>query len=102
MATDTICGIPIEAFAQPPTPEELGRIVAGWADDDQAEFLICFANRLHDYCGFSDEAQIDWIAKTLVKTECRILDGKGSQLVKKLAEFICDEEKIKGIDNGEI
>jgi hypothetical protein len=89
----TICGVELAAFKTKPTPSEVGDIVARWDDADQAEFFMCFADTLRNCCGWKDDAQIDWIARSLVKKEIEACDGKGSQLIKSLAAFIDSHEE---------
>jgi hypothetical protein len=92
---DKICGIEVDAFTLKPTPEELGTIVAHWNDADQAEFFISLANRLRDCCGFKDESQICWIARTIVERETEILNGLGSEFIEKLSWFIKENDNSK-------
>lgn len=76
-----ICGVPVELFKTPPTPEELGIEVGRWAADRQAEFVACLAQTLHDCCGYRLASQIAAIAADLNRYETANLDGKGSQLI---------------------
>ncbi len=83
---DTICGVLVRAFAKPPTPEELGAIVAHMNSKDQALFFSCLAQSRNDCCGAVHiHTQIAYIASDLASYEEEVLDGKASEMLRALA-----------------
>lgn len=90
---NTVCGIDLSAFAQQPTPEELGQIVALWANDDQAKFFMWMGSKLKDSCGLlRDEIQCAAIGEAIEKMEMELYDGSASRLIRMLARGIKDDD----------
>lgn len=81
----TICGVDVEAFKKPPTPEELGAIVACMDSEDQAAFLIAFGEKLYFRCSIEGYGvQTAYIRQAVVAQEEKFQTGYGSALIREL------------------
>lgn len=85
MTTKTICNIPLDSFTRQPTPKELGAIVAGWHDYQQADFIMELAESLVFDCGGRVHMQWQAITDVLRQRETELIDNKGSDLIRELA-----------------
>ena len=86
MRHQTVCGIPVSAFAKEPTPAELGGIVARMTAHEQAEFLSFFENGIRDSTSHDRlEKRYEAIAWELVCDEKQNCGGYGITLIEKLA-----------------
>lgn len=82
----TLCGVPVSAFKEAPSPAELGRIVADMFDHEQAEFFMAMAESLHNACGESgSRTQMAAAGASLVLKEAECCDGKASSMIGLLA-----------------
>jgi hypothetical protein len=88
----TICGIKIDAFAQKPTPEEIGMLVAHWNSEDQASFFLHLGEKLHDCCNFRDEIQCSQIGRDIGVLETMLLDGSASRVIRMIADSLVAED----------
>lgn len=84
MLTQTVCGIDVRAFANSPTPAELGAVVAHWNSEQQAEFFLQFGEQLRNCCGNRAAMQWQHIADSIKELECELCDGSGSQLIEEI------------------
>lgn len=91
---DTICKIPLSAFTDKPTPEEMANIIAGMFSNEQAEFLWLLSGALNDKCGgtFGAQKQIAAIAAQVnAKREMREwVGGFVSDLSAALVETLSE------------
>lgn len=87
-----ICGIDLAAFTNKPTPQELGEIVAGWFDNDQAEFFLALGEQLRNKCGLNVGMQWEYIACAIKKLETELCDGSASELIDELQQRLAPEQ----------
>jgi len=92
MSSDTICGVFINAFKQPPTPRELGRIVGHMSVEDQATFLMDFAEAINDTTAYIHRSQrMAMLAEALVTQERAVISGMASNFLAELAALVESE-----------
>lgn len=81
-----VCGIPVSAFASPPSPTELGEIVAKWTTFEQVHFLMFLAGSMRNNSQNKHESRWQEIGRVLVAEEERLLDGEGGRMLAVIAE----------------
>jgi hypothetical protein len=82
----TLCGIDARKFADKPTPEELGAIVARMNSKDQALFLMSFGEQLRFTSGGRVAMHWQYIADDVKELEEALLDGSASQLITEISQ----------------
>lgn len=91
----TICGIDITKLAKPPTPNELGMILAHMNSHEQAEFFMVMGEELRNCCGGREFMQWQYIADAIKELEERVLDSSGSQLILEISGRLYPEDQAK-------
>jgi hypothetical protein len=91
LTTQEVCGIPLSAFTNQPTPAELGAIIARWDSEDQALFLISLGEQLRFSCSHEKYGiQLAYIRQALAAQEEVLCTGYGSELIENLTP--CPDE----------
>jgi hypothetical protein len=91
---DTFCGVLVNAFAQAPTPRELGRIVAHMGILAQAEFWAEFAEAFDDCTALKDRRRrIAEIAEQIFRDERAVNGGSASEMIVDMAAYIENANK---------
>lgn len=94
MSALTICGVPVDAFREQPTADELARIIADWPALDVARFLIALGYEIDGQSQYSlvGERKRRDIAHALVVEESEVFDGHGSALIADIARIVKQSE----------
>lgn len=87
----TLSGIDVRKFASPPTPEELGALIARMNSKDQALFLLSFGEQLRHISGNLIAMQWQHIADSIKDVQDTLLDGSASQLITEINERLATE-----------
>ncbi len=91
LATNMICGVPLTAFREAPSPAELARIVAQSNSEWQAVFFSRLAEELRNCCGGNYHVQVAMIAKDISALEEELGDGGASNFLSTLASDLKTE-----------
>lgn len=94
MTAQTICGVDLDLLRQPPSVDELARIIADWPALDVARFLIALGYEIDGQSQYSllGERKRRDIAHALVVEESEVFDGHGSALIADIARIVKQSE----------
>ena len=91
----TICGVDSTLFLHPPTPKEIGALVAMWDSDKQAEFLFELGEQIRFSCNGKAPFQYQFVADRIMELEKELLDGSAREFIHEIATRLEETETRK-------